>query len=435
MHKPYTNVLSSISERRYSSRFYTVVRDIEMKNDDFSINLSSIFIKLIGIWMANGQSEKYVRNMTIVYSIIALVFGLWLQITDMYYSWGDFSECIFSMCNMLSIAAPLLKLITLIVHRKDFFYLILYLQRKFLHGDYDDYERNIVLNCKRKCTFFTCSLTFTTLATVVSYIINPLIANIGRNESDRVLPFNIWIDLPLTITPYYEITFVLEVISLYHIGVSYFCFDNFLCIMNLHVAGQFQVLQHRISNITDLVIRKEEKKEKLIVDSSYFASKCYAIFKKCIRQHQALIAYCRKLEEVFNLIVLEQVLMFSMLICLDGYLVLMADTSTTTRLIFGLHITVCLCQLLMFTYSCDCIIRESLSVATAANRGPWPMVPMTTTGRMMKKDLILVIMRSGIPCCLTGKGFFVVSLETYTSVLSTAASYFTLLKQHSEAHS
>lgn len=37
-------------------------------------------------------------------------------------------------------------------------------------------------------------------------------ANIGRNESDRVLPFNIWIDLPLTITPYYEITFFLEVL-------------------------------------------------------------------------------------------------------------------------------------------------------------------------------------------------------------------------------
>lgn len=98
------------------------------------------------------------------------------------------------------------------------------------------------------------------------------------------------------------------------------------------------------------------------------------------------------------------------------YYFFQADTSTTTRLIFGLHITVCLCQLLMFTYSCDCIIRESLSVATAANRGPWPMIPMTTSGRMMKKDLILVIMRSGTPCCLTGRGFFVVSLETYTNV-------------------
>lgn len=91
MHKPCTNVSSYIFERRYSSRFYTIVGGVEMKNDDFSINLSSIFIKLMGIWMANGQSEKCVRNMTILYSIIALLFGLWLQITDMYYSWGDFS--------------------------------------------------------------------------------------------------------------------------------------------------------------------------------------------------------------------------------------------------------------------------------------------------------------------------------------------------------
>ena len=111
--------------------------------------------------------------------------------------------------------------------------------------------------------------------------------------------------------------------SLYQIGVSYFCFDNFLCIMNLHLAGQFKVLQYRISTIADRVIEKEEKKEKLIIDSLYFSNKCYTTFKKYIRQHQALIAYCRKLEVVFNWIVLEQVLMFSLLICLDGYQILM----------------------------------------------------------------------------------------------------------------
>lgn len=101
MRKPCTSVLSSISERRYSSRFYSIVRGIEMEKEDFSINLSSIFIKLMGIWMANGQSEKCVRNVTIVYSIIALLFGLWLQITDMYYSWGDFSVSIHYFCYLL----------------------------------------------------------------------------------------------------------------------------------------------------------------------------------------------------------------------------------------------------------------------------------------------------------------------------------------------
>ena len=35
--------------------------------------------------------------------------------------------------------------------------------------------------------------------------------NIGKNETDRSLPFNIWINLPVTSTPYYEILFVIEV--------------------------------------------------------------------------------------------------------------------------------------------------------------------------------------------------------------------------------
>ena len=86
------------------------------------------------------------------------------------------------------------------------------------------------------------------------------------------------------------------------------------------------------------------------------------------------------------------------------------------RTIFICHISGCLCQLLMFTYSCDCIIRESLNIAIAVYRGPWPFLPSTTSGRMMRKDLTIVIMRSSVPCYLTGRGFFIVSLETYTSV-------------------
>ncbi|XP_050594280.1 odorant receptor 13a-like [Bombus affinis] len=401
-----------------------------IKTDDISVRLTSIFMKLVGLWMATERSEQRIRDITVGYTLVAIIFAMWLQTTDMYYSWGDFSACLFAACNILSLTMPFIKILVLLAHKEDFFRLIFYLQRKFLHGNYNDYERKIVISCKRKCTFFICFFTLFTLATVASYIINPLVANIGRNESDRVLPFNMWIDLPLTVTPYYEIIFVLQVLSLYHIGISYFCFDNFLCIMNLHVAGQFRVLQYRIANMPDLMDKVKQSGDKILnTGSSCLANECYSIFKKYIRQHQALIAYCGKLEEVFSLIILEQVLMFSLLICLDGYQVLMADASTSIRVIFICHILACLCQLLMFTYSCDCIIRESASIATAAYKGPWLVLPMSTSGRMMRKDLTLIILRSHIPCCLTGKGFFVVSLETYTSVLSTAASYFTLLRQ------
>ncbi|KAK9295815.1 hypothetical protein QLX08_009946 [Tetragonisca angustula] len=406
------------------------------KTDDVSISLTSIFMKLVGLWIAANKSEQRVRNITVGYTMIAIIFGTWIQITDMCYSWGDFSTCIYITCNLLSLSMAFLKILVLLAHKEDFFRLILYLQERFLYADYNDYEKRIIIGCKRKCIFFVSFLTFSIMATLGAYVLKPIIANISRNTSDRILPFNMWVDLPLTVTPYYEITFVLQVLSLYHIGITYFCFDNFLCILNLHVAAQFRILQYRISNITDLMNRETlEINQRFSASSSCFANKYYETFKKCIRQHQALIAYCKKLEEVFNLIVLVQILVFSMMICLHGYQILIAKTSNIVRTIFICHISGCLCQLLMFTYSCDCIIRESLNIAIAVYRGPWPFLPSTTSGKMMRKDLTIVIMRSSVPCYLTGRGFFIVSLETYTSVLSTAASYFTLLKQRVEATS
>ena len=70
---------------------------------------------------------------------------------------------------------PFIKILVLLAHKEDFFRLILYLQRKFLHADYDSHERQIVIGFKRKCTFFIYFFTLFTLATVVSYIVNPLI--------------------------------------------------------------------------------------------------------------------------------------------------------------------------------------------------------------------------------------------------------------------
>ncbi|CAL7937529.1 unnamed protein product [Xylocopa violacea] len=403
------------------------------RSDDLSIGLTSIFMKLVGLWMASDRAEQRVRDYTLSYTLIAILFAVWVQGRSIYYSWGDFSACLFTVCNILSVGIPFFKILVLLAHKKDFFRLIVYIQRKFLHGEYDEYEKQVVMDCKRKCAFFVCLLIFSTKGTIICYIINPLMANIGKNESDRILPFDMWID-SLSLSPYYEVTFVLQVLSLYHIGLSYFCFDNFLCIMNLHAASQFRILQYRMARTPDMMDKVErEKGQKLTTSSSSFAKKSYAIFKEHIRQHQVLIAYCDKLEEIFNLIALGQVLTFSLLICLDGYQVLTPEFPTRRRLIFTFHLTGALCQLLMFTYSCDCIVRESTSVALAAYSGPWPLLPMTKSGRMVRKDLTLVIIRSGVPCRLTARGFFIVSLETYTRVLSTAVSYFTLLNQNGQS--
>ncbi|KOX69195.1 hypothetical protein WN51_06615, partial [Melipona quadrifasciata] len=75
-------------------------------------------------------------------------------------------------------------------------------------------------------------------------------------------------------------------------------------------------------------------------------------------------------------------------------------------------------QLWIFTYSCDVMARESMNIASAAYTAPWIYLPMDRFGKMIRKDLQVVIMRSRRACYLTACGFFPISLETFTKLLS-----------------
>lgn len=69
---------------------------------------------------------------------------------------------------------------------------------------------------------------------------------------------------------------------MYHVCVCYHCFDSLLCILNLHTAGQFRILQYRFANTCD---EERERRDEKSVRSFHEYSK----LKAYIRQHQALI--------------------------------------------------------------------------------------------------------------------------------------------------
>lgn len=113
----------------------------------------------------------------------------------------------------------------------------------------------------------------------------------------------------------------LQALTLYQVGVCYLCVDNIFCIMCLHVASQFRILQYRIANVLSLKDKVKFDQDTNLDSSGEF----YAIFRKCIQQHQALIEFCTMLEEIFTVIILGQVLTFSILICFVGYQALLVS--------------------------------------------------------------------------------------------------------------
>ncbi|XP_076481185.1 odorant receptor 13a-like [Bombus vancouverensis nearcticus] len=400
---------------------------------DLSITVTSFYMKFVGFWLANDYVDKRWRNIAMSNTIFFIFVAITIELRDLYFTWGNFEDTIYTACNVATIVLVLLKTFVIFIHNDELLYLINYAKTNFWHSNYDSHEQMIINTSKRICTFLVCSFAFFAQGTVVSFILRPILVNYGKNESDRIHPFNMWFDDSLMLSPYFEIVFVIQVEKIIHIrslaclvGTCYHCFDNLLFVINLHTASQFRILQYRFSNMCNI---NDHEHYTTLERSSYTEDK-YATFKTYVKQHQMLIQYCNKLENVFSVIALVQVTLFSLIICLDGYLILMEEIAQIKRLTFIFHVMGCMCQLLMFTYSCNCLIQDSECVMNATYKSSWSPLPMDKYGKMLRKDLMFVMMRSKAPCCLTACGFFAVSLETYTGILSSAVSYFTLLRNH-----
>ncbi|XP_076382694.1 odorant receptor 13a-like isoform X2 [Megalopta genalis] len=334
----------------------------------------------------------------------------------------------FAMCNMVTVLIVLCKACVLHIKKKQFTELLAYSENHFWHTNYDACETVFLEECKKLCTAIICLFNFLAQSTSFSYIIEPIVVYFDTNASVRKLPINMYMDFLLK--PYiYELTFLFQTVSLAAYGIGYLCVDNVMYITNYHAAAQFRILQYRISCITDLInTEKFSAASGSVPDCT--ADHCYTKFKECIRQHQMLIVYYNKVDQFFAIIVFVQILLFSLMLCLDGYLMLQDGGSPYRRMVFTIHISGCIFQLLMFTYSCDCVLQESMQVAESFYSIQWPVLPMNNSGEMLRTDMRLALIRARVPCCLTAGGFFTVSLETYTKVLSTAVSYFTLLRDY-----
>ncbi|XP_026674961.1 odorant receptor Or2-like [Ceratina calcarata] len=316
----------------------------------------------------------------------------------------------------------LFKIGVLYAHRTEFYNLVRFTEENFWHSNYNLEEKLIIDDCKKLCAIFIITLSFSAQGTCCGYMVTPILANVGKNQSERVLPFNMWVDFPTGLSPYFEVIFSVQILCVYHIGVCYICFDSFLCIVNLHVAGQFRILQYRLMKLN------EEIRHGTNTLSSTLNNK----LKNCIQYHQTLTEYCDELENIFTLMVLGQVLFLAIVLCLVGCQLFLIDTPASRNVSLVLNLIGVLCQLYMFTYSCDGLIQESINVRNAVFIGtPWAYLPIDKAGKDVRRKVMMMIMRTNRYSCLTASGFFPVSLETYTGVLSTALSYFTLLRESS----
>lgn len=89
-------------------------------------------------------------------------------------------------------------------------------------------------------------------------------------------------------------------------------------------------------------------------------------------------------------------------------------------------------HIIFFTYICHGLVEESTNISIASYSGWWVCLPMSKTGKKIRKDMKMMMMKAMRPCQLTAGGFFLVNLETSTAVCNNFLTLISrlLLKYH-----
>ncbi|XP_043274136.1 odorant receptor 49a-like [Venturia canescens] len=186
---------------------------------------------------------------------------------------------------------------------------------------------------------------------------------------------------------------------------------GYLFSLILHVCGEMSVLAQRIKNI-DLGPREEDRSSKLV-------------FQDIVKKHRNILGLVADINEVFNILLLEELFICTLLIGLAAYNVIVnLDNSDKTVILASmLESTTILLLIYGYCVAGEYLITESTNLYAAYYQCQW--YEMSDS---FNKQLIICMIASCKPIQLTGGGFYIFSLVGFTGVVKTAAGYISMLR-------
>ncbi|XP_063981826.1 odorant receptor 85b-like isoform X2 [Diachasmimorpha longicaudata] len=247
------------------------------------------------------------------------------------------------------------------------------------------------------------------------FVSEPLYIKIFRlfRPSNKTVPlrFPIPVDYgPLDVEKYYYVILAVSAISIFGVVTVVVSADILLFLYSQHACGVFAALGVAIENLpVNVTTRKQTNDYE------------YQYLRKCVIIHHRILEFSNTIESIFcwN---------FLMTIGLNMIVISM----TAVQAVTNLDAVALLLKTLMFMiattshlfiqcFMSQQITESSLGVQQSVINAKWYF-----STAQSKHLLQFMIMRSQIPCQLTAGRVILMSLNTFSSIIRTSATYFTI---------
>ncbi|XP_057340617.1 odorant receptor 13a-like isoform X2 [Microplitis mediator] len=277
--------------------------------------------------------------------------------------------------------------------------------------DYDhDYQK--ICNFADGALRITYGFTFIVVFALISILMVPAITDIlvimnSTTAESKQLPYSTgyFHDIKNSFNIWYGLQIIAGFISITQILAP----DTSYVFLTFHGCVHARICQLNYSKIKRYTINDEEQ-----------SSISWNFMLKCIHRHQKILEYAHLIEGVFSLVILIQMLLSITTICIFGFNLLFQDAE---KMKYAIHLFGAVVQLLFFCWPAQDLQNETIAVADAVYDLPW-----MDWSKKDRQIIEIIIARSQNFAKITVGKFSVISIETFSSTLSTAVSFFSVLR-------
>ncbi|KAL6263666.1 hypothetical protein P5V15_003757 [Pogonomyrmex californicus] len=255
----------------------------------------------------------------------------------------------------------------------------------------------------------------------------------SSNATVRTLPYA----CPVAVdrTPYYEIMYIAQLFSMTNVGLTCAAADTVGPVLILTVCGHFKVLNTRLLHLRDRdrvysQVSEEsqptptESLEMTMLEEKRNVAKNLNLIKSdleaCVYYHQTMLELCKEVERLTTSIFLTQLLGSTYNVSLVGFKLAGDDPD---KFKYTTQLSIAMIQLFLCNWPANVLLVESADVARAIYFMPWYRF-----SHQIKRSLNIITMRSQKPTQLTAGYIIPLSLQTFASMVSSAASFFTMIR-------
>ncbi|XP_043276952.1 odorant receptor 49a-like [Venturia canescens] len=382
--------------------------DVDIKRAKSLFELNERVFAIFGVWPLHLTYGKF--SVWIIYILIHFT----MLLADLYYATGDLEEVVL---NLTESTFDIMVIFKMIVMR--FSGTLVTLMTRIINGvDLKVFESSEELKTylsynRIAKTFFKLWLTMGIIATT-SFNLKCLEPRLRSALGNETLPYVLCHRTRL----FFDVTesYTFWLVWLYQCPIMFLstylpATIGYVFTLILHVCGKLSVLVIRIKKLDLSKIESDEFSRR--------------VFRDIVERHLEILEMAQAINQVFGLLLLEELLICTLLIGLTSYNVLQNVDFQETGEFLTYFFYGCLMLLLIYGYCVagEYLITESGNLYEAYYQCQW-----YDMSESFKKELIICMIGATKPIQLNAGGFYIFSLFSFMSILKTSAGYISMLR-------